>query len=234
MAAIVLTEKEQQLLAKTFIIVAVIIALVYGSEYYVTQSTAEERQLNNSLKSEEADYRRRLAEIQDEERLQNQYVESYLEYQEGGLIVGEDVVAVDDAGFSAAEERRIQLLERLQQIQQDRNLYQVEARLTRPESLPATFSEFTQDSNVEVRTNRMFVAMPMLHSLDMLMLLNDFYDAETNRFVPVDCKMQRSGEIRDLSTDELLVNEAKLHGECSLVWLTVFDPLQGRAEGIGS
>ena len=61
---------EQQYIAKMLLAIAIVIGAVYGLDYVVEQSTAEERNLNSNLKSQEADYRKRLAEIQDEERLQ--------------------------------------------------------------------------------------------------------------------------------------------------------------------
>ncbi len=220
---------EQQYIAKMLLAIAIVIGAVYGLDYVVEQSTAEERNLNSNLKSQEADYRKRLAEIQDEERLQNQYVESYLNYQDSGLIVGADVGEDTDVSNQLTEERRITLLERLQQIQRDRNFYQVGARLTRPENLPPSFSEFTQDSDVAVRTNSMSINMEMLHGLDLLMLLNDFYDSDSNRFIPVQCEVNRTTPNLQLSADELLVEGAKLSGQCDLVWLIVYDPKQGQA-----
>lgn len=224
-----LTEFEQRFISKMLAIIALVIGVIYGLNYLVEQYTAEERGRNNNLKSEEADYRKRLAEIQDEERLQNQYIESYVNYRDSNLIVGADVGAESELSNELIEERRINLLQRLQQIQRDRNFYAVNARLTRPENLPPSFSDFTEESDVAVRTNSMKVTMDMLHSLDMLMLLNDFYDSESNRFIPVQCAVNRKTDVLQLTADELLVDGAKLAAECDLVWLIVYDPKQGQA-----
>ncbi|MBF2760585.1 MAG: hypothetical protein ISN28_10020 [Ectothiorhodospiraceae bacterium AqS1] len=223
-----LTEFEQRFISKMLAVIAIIIGAIYGLNYMVEQYTAEERTRNENLKSQEADYRQRLAAIQDEERLQNQYIESYINYRDSNLIVGSDVGEESELANQLIEERRITLLQRLQQIQRDRNFYEVGARLTRPENLPPSFSNFTQESDVAVRTNSMKITMDMLHSLDMLMLLNDFYDSESNRFIPVQCAVNRKTGSLQLSADELLVEGAKLGAECDLVWLIVYDPKQGQ------
>ena len=235
--AIVVTEKERKLGINLAIVVAICIGSVYGSDYYVEQDTSVQRSLNNDLKAEEAEYRKRLSEIQDEERLQNQYVESYLAYKERGLIVGEEAGDAKSATAIKREEaQRLGLLERLQQIQEDRKFFPVETSLTRPENLPSSFSQFTEESNVAVRTNQMEIKFEMLHGLDMLMLLGDFYDANTNRFVPVSCKIQRlkGQETQEgANAEALLRSEPKLDATCNLVWLTVFDPLQDKATAGG-
>ena len=227
--AIVITEKEKKLAINVAIVIALCAGSVYGSDYYVAQETAVQRSLNNELKGEEAEYRKRLAEIQDEERLQNQYVESYLAYKERGLIVGEEAGDAKSAtAVKREEEQRLDLLERLQQIQEDRKFFPVETSLTRPENLPSSFSQFTEESNVAVRTNQMKINFKMLHSLDMLMLLGDFYDESTNRFVPVSCSIGRLDTKGEVNAEALLRLEPKLDAECNLVWLTVFDPLQDK------
>ena len=227
--AIIITEKEKKLGVNLAIIIAMCAGSVYGSDYYVEQETAVQRSLNNDLKGEEAEYRKRLSEIQDEERLQNQYVESYLAYKERGLIVGEEAGDGKSAtAIKREEEQRLNLLERLQQIQEDRKFFPVQTSLTRPENLPSSFSQFTEESNVAVRTNQMLIEFKMLHSLDMLMLLGDFYDESTNRFVPVSCSIDRLAEKADASAEALLRSEPKLDASCNLVWLTVFDPLQDK------
>ena len=230
MAKLQITDKEKRLAVKLAVLGAVSFGLVWGGEKYVTQFTSDGRTSNEALKTEENDYKTRLSRIQDEERLQNQFVESYKRYQERGLILGSEFSEDSELATEQDEIRRLALLERLQEIQQNRKLFSVVSRLTRPTNLPSSFSEYTAESNVAVRTNVMNVTMPMLHSLDMLMFLNDFYDDADNRFVPVHCQMIRSGGFSD-NPDELLNASEKLDGECDLVWLTIFDPLQGKVTG---
>lgn len=232
MAAPQLSDKEKGLIVKIVIFLGVMYGAVWGSQTWVSQFTAAERNLNSELKEEEADFRTRLSQIQDEERLQNQYVESYRNYQDQGLILGRDYVEDEDFAAEQDEIRRLALLEKLQEIQQNRSLFRVISRLTQPENLPPSFSEYTMESDVAVRTYLMNVQMPMLHSLDMLMLLNDFYDEDTNRFVPVKCTMSRLGEYTG-DPEDLLTADEKLNGECDLVWLTIYDPLQGRVTAGG-
>ena len=228
--AIVVSEKEKKLAVKLAIILIVFIGAVYASDYYVGIETTAQVRTNNELSEEEGNYRKRLAEIQDEERLQNQYVESYLAYTASGLIVGEEIASDDVQALKGEEEQRLGLLERLQQIQSDRKFFNVQTSLTRPENLPSTFSQYTEESNVAVRTNQMQITFEMLHGLDMLMLLGDFYDDETNRFVPVSCEITRTVSAGELNAEALLQPTAKLLAKCDLVWLTVFDPLQGKGD----
>lgn len=232
MAAPQLSDKEKGLIVKIVILGAVMYGAVWGSQNWVADFRAAESKLNNELKAEEADFRTRLSQIQDEERLQNQYVESYRNYQEQGLILGSEFVEDEQFASEQDEIRRLALLERLQEIQQNRSLFTVVSRLTQPENLPPSFSEYTAESDVAVRTYLMKIQMPMLHSLDMLMLLNDFYDEETNRFVPVRCSMSRLGEYSG-NPEDLLSADEKLNGECDLVWLTIYDPLQGKVTAGG-
>ena len=230
MAKIQVTDKEKRLAVKLAVLGALAFGAVWGGEKYVTKFTADERTYNETLRTEENDFKTRLSRIQDEERLQNQFVESYKQYQERGLILGSEFSEDSELATEQDEIRRLALLERLQEIQQNRKFFNVVSRLTRPTNLPSSFSEYTAESNVAVRTNVMNVRMPMLHSLDMLMLLNDFYDDADNRFVPVQCQMLRGGEYSS-NPDELLNANEKLEGECDLVWLTIFDPLQGKVTG---
>lgn len=231
--AIQITEKEKKILVKVVVLGAVMFGLVWAGERYVNQFTVDERSLNETLRTEEADFRTRLSQIQDEERLQNQFVESYRRYQEQGLILGNQFA--EDSEFAAEQDEifRLVLLERLQEIQRDRKFFNFVSRMTKPSNLPSSFSEYTSDSQVAVRTNLMNIQMPMLHSLDMLMLLNDFYDEETNRFVPVRCAIGRTVTYTG-NPEDLLNSDAKLSGECDLVWLTIFDPLQGEVTGASS
>ena len=232
MAKIEISDKEKKIIVKVVVVFAIAYGLVWGGNRTVTDFQQTERSTNETLKSEEADYRTRLAQIQDEERLQNQYIESYLDYQSSGLIVGSEYAPDSEITLEQDEARRLELLERLQRIQFDRKFFDVTSKLGRPENLPNSFSQYTEDSEVAVRTNLMTIEMPMLHSLDILMLLHDFYDNESNRFIPVRCRMAKIGTLRE-DAETLLNSSEKLQGECDLVWLTVFDPLQGKVTGAG-
>ncbi len=231
-----ISEKEKRLLVVVVIFAAVVVGVVLGGERFVGGYTSEQRAIFTDLESQIADYRTRLSQIQDEERLQNQYVESYIAYKESGLIIGEDLGLDTQAAAEADEATRLDLLERLQQIQQDRKFFPVETRLTKPENLPSTFSEYTADSDVSVRTNLMTVSMPMLHGLDILMLLGDFYDRSANAFTPVRCRLKKGDEPVGESevANKLLEIRENIAAECDLVWLTVYDPLQGKATGTAS
>ena len=227
-----MTEKEKNIVVKLVILAAIFIGLVYGGERFVQTFTQEERTLFSSLQEEQANYRTRLSQIQDEERLQNQYVEAYSRYRDRGLIYGKEYAPETELAAEQDEIFRLTLLERLQEIQTNRRFFDLVSTMRSPENLPSSFSEFTADSEVAVRTNLMKIEMPMLHSLDMLMMLNDFYDEESNRFVPVECSIVRTAEYTG-NTEELLNADEKLLGSCDLVWLTVFDPLQGEVTAGG-
>lgn len=227
MADLNITEKERNLLVKLAIIVAVSYGAVWVGERFATQYSAEVRSANSELKGELDEYRSKLAEIEDEEVLQSQYVETYNDYKERNLIVGSTATGEDEVAAEIDEANK--LLERLQQITRERKFFEITYSLPAAENLPASFSELTADSDVAIRARKMNLEMPLLHSLDLLMLLNDFYDVTDNRFTPSKCTMEYAGKKAD-QEDGLLQLDENIQSECDLVWLSVHDPKQGIGE----
>lgn len=232
MADLQLTGKEKHLGVKLAILFGLAYGAVFGAEKLVTQYTADVLSTNNTLKEELASFRGRLSEINDEELLQSQYVDSYNSYRNRNLILGPDVVTNSELAAKLDEEQRLYVLERLQQIKGERKFFEIDYSLSQPDNLPASFSNLTDDSNVAIRSNKMTIKMPLLHSLDLLMMLNDFYDPIDNRFTPVRCTMTFEGEDRtdNGSDSSLLTLKNNIASSCTLVWLSVFDPQLGAPE----
>lgn len=232
MADLNLTTKEKNLLIKLAVFVAVVYGLVWGSGKYAIEYTRDVREINSALNNELREYRSRLSEINEEEILQSQYVEAYNSYKDKSLIMGPEVVEDAERSAMIDETTRLFLLERLNKIREERKFFLIDYNITKPANLPASFSAHTAGSDVAVRVNLMNLKMPLLHSLDLLMLLNDFYDREVNRFTPVRCKLsfQRGAEAGDGTADDnsmLLELRENIYSSCDLVWLTVYDPKQG-------
>jgi hypothetical protein len=225
-----LTDQEKSLIIRLVLLIAVMYGLVYGAENRSLAYTADVRQLNTQLNEEMTDYRARLSEINEEEQEVSRYVESYNQYLEEKLILGPEQVENLEVASRVNEEQRLFLLERLQDVKNDRRFFDINYELSRPTNLPSTFSALTADSDVAVRANVMRVRMPLLHSLDMLMLLNDFYDAEDNKFTPVHCDLTYVGKPRTgAGSDQNIFGvEQNINSSCDLVWLSVYDPKQGQ------
>ena len=221
------TAKEKRLL----VVLASVVVVSYGAmvvlkklgQEYVREVTVE----HTSHQSGVAQYSDRLAKIKDEERLQNQYIEAYRRYDLQGLIKAGDEVAGAEVA-KEDEELRLKRLSRLQEVQQHRSLESVGYTLNQPEIISSEYSEFTKDSSVAVRVNSMTVQLPLIHELDLLMLLGDYYDAETNRFFPVKCSLKSLlPEGQQLARGDFKL-EPHAEGSCDLIWVTVFDPEKGK------
>ena len=236
MAGITLAPKEKQLITKAVVFFAVMYGLVFASTRVSTDYTTNIQNVNTELKNELGGYRERLSVINEEELLQSQYVESYNNYRDRNLILNDDEINDEELAAEVNEEQRLFLLTRLQEISEERKFFEIQTVLRAPDQLPQSFSDLTVDSEVFLRANVMSFSLPLLHSLDMLMLLRDFYDPVTNRFTPVSCKMQFSYEIDEVLADEsvLLNLDENIKSECILVWLSVFDPHLGTGGNLES
>ena len=146
------------------------------------------------------------------------FVEKYLAYDRAGLIKtpseagGEGIEQAD-------EELRLAWLSRLQEIRTDRKFFKFTYDISPPTIVDSQFSEYTKDSSVAIRTNELQVNFAMLHELDVLMLINDFYDDEENPFVNTRCSLYRNTEEREF----VLELQENLVAECGMIWITVFD-----------
>ncbi len=217
MASIELTGEERKLAVVAAVFIAVFLGAEYGLRKFSETYTAELRSENRKLNSDFSKIQKQLSEIVDEERQQQQFVEKYLAYDQQGLIKTPSEAGAAEVE-QADEEQRLSWLSRLQEIRSDRKLFKLNYDLSPPEVLDPNFSSYTEGSTVAVRTNSMRMALPLLHELDLLMLINDFYDESDNRFVNTSCSIRRL-----TSGFELGLNQ-NLEGECELIWLTVFDP----------
>lgn len=226
MSQLQVTEKERTLLIKLAVLIGIVYGAVFGAEKLSVDYNASVQAANSELKTELEGFISRLSEINEEELLQSQYVDNYNGYRDRNLIIGPDVVNDEERSAQIDEEQRLYILERLQQIKNERKFFDIDYNLSQPENLPASFSEFTAESDVAVRANTMNVRLDLLHSLDLLMLLNDFYDPVDNRFTPVKCSLRYIGPERESSEldSSLLVLNNNIESTCTLVWLSVYDP----------
>ena len=228
-----LNQVEKNLAIKVVILIAVLYGLVWASNKYIAEFTNTERSTNSNLKEELQDFQQRLGQIQVEEQLQTQYVSEYNQFQSAGRIISE---AEADRSSENEEIRRLELLTKLKDIINARQFFEANYTLSSPENLPQGFTGETEASTILIRSTRMDITMSLLHSLDILMLINDFYDEQTNRFVPIECTLQltndalRSGSQQDRRLALFEVTE-NIEATCGLVWLSVFDPELEKVEG---
>jgi hypothetical protein len=227
-----LEQAEKNLAIKVIIFAVVVYGLVWGSNRYIAEFTNAERAANDEYKATLQDFQERLGQIQVEEQLQSQYVNEYNQFQSSGRIVSDQEIA---QASENEELRRLELLSRLQDIINEREFFEAQYTLSSPENLPSETSEIISESTVLIRATRMDIEMPLLHSLDILMLINDFYDEQTNRFVPVDCEMtlmnnrfrSEDAQERRLALFEVTEN---IEAKCGLVWLSIYDPALGKSQ----
>ena len=216
--AIELSDHAKATLIKATVFVAVVIGAQYGADFYAGKYFSSLEQENDKLQNELAEVKSQLARIVDEERQQQLFVEKYLAYDRAGLIktpreAGGVVIEQAD------EELRLAWLSRLQEIRTDRKFFKFTYDISPPSIVDPQFSEYTKDSTVAIRTNELQVNFTMLHELDALMLINDFYDNDNNPFVNTRCVMYRNVE----DTEFVLELQENLVAECSMIWITVFD-----------
>ena len=217
--AIEFSEQSKRVAVKAVVFIAAIVGGQFGAEFYAEKYFSSLNQKNQQLQNELTEVKSQLARIVDEERQQQLFVEKYLAYDRAGLIKtpreagGEGIEQSD-------EELRLAWLSRLQEIRTDRKFFKFGYELSPPSVVDPQFSEYTKDSTVAIRTNELAVSFSLLHELDILMLINDFYDDEENPFVNTRCTLQRN---IDQDAEFVLELRENLSASCDMIWITVFD-----------
>jgi len=105
-----LSKRERDLFIRVVFIVGFLFAGFKGIEIVHAKYSSEQRALSTKLKQEEADYRQRLATINEEEQLQQEFAVSYQQFVELGVI---------------GAEPRLNWIETLQEIARKRRFYDV-------------------------------------------------------------------------------------------------------------
>jgi hypothetical protein len=208
-----LTKKEKELFLRLAILIAVLFGTFKGMEYVGAQYSTTQQQENRKLKSEHADFTARLAAINEEEQLQQQFATSYLEFAKRGVI---------------GDEERLNWISQIQEIANKRRLYNLNYSIANRVSHPAVAFAFTEKSTIQIQSTMMKISLPMLHDLDFLMFLEDYAQNVEGTFVPFQCTLSRSNQ----EPFEVELKE-NLKADCTLEWLTVADPDQGKASGAG-
>ena len=216
--AIEISEQSKKVLVKAVAFVAFLFGVEFGAEFYAGSYFDGLEEENQRLQDELTEVKSLLTRIVDEERQQQLFVEKYLSYDRAGLIktpqeAGGETIEQSD------EELRLAWLSRLQEIRTDRKFFKFSYELSPPGIVDPQFSEYTRDSTVAIRSNELRISFNMLHELDVLMLINDFYDDENNPFVNTSCSLERNSEDREF----VLELQENLKAECRMIWITVFD-----------
>ena len=206
MADIQLYPKERRVVMATAIFAGICLAIAYGAEWGAATFSSQSQRENAVLKQEQDNFQERLATIQDEERLQNQYAQSYRDWEAHGLL---------------GEESRLAWVETLQTIQERRNLFPISYQISAQEVFDSDSSVYTENSSVSVQASPMTIKMGMLHVLDVLLFLNDYAKEVSGVFIPTFCRVDRH------SSRFEAVNRPNMTGECRLEWITVADPDKG-------
>lgn len=204
-----LNKKEQGALIRAAIIIAVLVGIFKGAEYADDTFAQDQQSLNAQLREERESLTERLGAISDEERLQQQYADSYQGFVDRGVI---------------GEEKRLNWIEKMQEITTSRRLFEIDYQIgNQVRHNPEAFA-FTADSTIELQSTTMQFNLGMLHDIDFLMFLEDYAANVDGIFIPLRCAMA--------PVSEELTFAVELRGnfmaDCEVEWLTVSDPDQGK------
>lgn len=215
-----LSKRERDLVIRVILVVGVLFGAFKGIEHFHAQYAAEQSKISNRLQQEERDYRERLATINEEEQLQQEFAVSYQQFVELGVI---------------GEEQRLNWIETLQNVARKRRLFELAYKIGSRSTLESNQSAFTSGSTIRIQASEMELAMSMLHDLDFMMFLEDYSQNADGIFIPLYCRMRRLGAgpggVPLIFQVELKEN---LAGDCTVEWLSVEDPDRGQnrsAEG---
>ena len=204
-----LSKKEKNLLVRVAVVLAILLGAGRGIEFGYGKYEAEERKENTSLKRQRTDLTERLATINEEERLQQEFATSYQGFVDQGFI---------------GDEPRLEWIAKIQEIVRKRRLYNVSYALgNRVSHAPSSF-DFTAGSTINVQSTGMNISMPMLHDLDFLMFLDDYAANVPGVFIPISCSMSGGTRTKQFEV-ELKEN---FRADCKVEWLTVEDPDRGK------
>ncbi len=199
-----LTKKEKDLLIRVVVYLVILIGVFKGAEWLDTEYAQKQNSRNSELKASRSDYTQRLGQISDEEKVQQQYVSSYQNFVELGVI---------------GSEQRLNWVEKLQSIARKRRLYDISYEIDNQLQFASDQFAFSEGSSVIIQATSMKFTMPMLHDLDFLMFMEDYASSVEGTFVPLTC---------DISLDAFDTFEVELkanfNATCQVEWLSVFDP----------
>lgn len=207
-----LSKRERTVLIRGAVLLVVLFALFKGVEYGDETFAADQQAQNSTLRTERDSLTERLGAISDEERLQQQYADSYQGFADRGVI---------------GDEKRLNWIEKMQEITSSRRLYQIEYQIGNQERhLPEAFA-FTENSTIQVKSTTMHFNLGMLHDIDFLMFLEDYAANVDGIFIPLRCSMSPTSE------EEAFVVELRQNfmADCDIEWITVSDPDQGKGRG---
>lgn len=209
--AIVVTPKER----KIGIIAAVVFAVSVGIPSYGAQALQQllntESKLQSELQSEIAQLNEQLSSIEDErQKLRNNRAD-YLQWVNRGVV---------------GAQQPIEWVKLLQRVQSSRYFQPVSYGFEGEELIGGGRSPLVGEGTIQISILRMNLAFPMLHDLDMLVLLEQIQKSTTSFFFPVDCAFVRT-QAADAEFE--LVDRNNLNSECQIDWISVLDPAQDAA-----
>lgn len=119
------------------------------------------------------------------------------------------------AGKQIGEERRLDWIDALGRIREQRKLFPMEYDIA--SRRPYTFTDLPSASALKIFASRMSIRLPLLHESDIFTLLDDLRAQSVGLFVLDHCNIARSAAAKD-SPPQLAQN---LTAECAVDWLTV-------------
>lgn len=119
-------------------------------------------------------------------------------------------MALRERGF-IGEEKRLDRMEQIKQIQQSRNLLPIAYEISAQQSFQADPS--VQTGDLEIRGSKMRLQMSLLHEMDLFNLLDDL---KSKGFYTV-----QACTIKRIETPMADLKTASLSADCTLYWLTL-------------
>jgi hypothetical protein len=175
-----------------FVCVAIGAALVIGSGFLL------EKQLDAKSRAQPLDNeaREKYSQAENEKREIHDFQPKYMELIAKGFI---------------GEEKRLDWMESINRIQQQRALLPINYEISAQQVFPADPSMET--GVMELHGSKMLVKMNLLHEMDLLNFLNDL-------------KTKQAYSLHDCSIKRLKVNPLdqlapRLYAECTLYWITL-------------
>ena len=190
-------KKIQWNLLFLFLALGLGVAAVYGAKQFAQKVQVTHQQAKN----ERNDVRNKLARAQDEEIELRAKIARHQQMTAMGVI---------------GQEHRLDWVERIRQIKQDRKLIDLQYELSPQKQVDSAIVP-VDGPGFEVMASPMKLQLQMLHENDLLSFLGDVRSSSTQAYVrPKQCSLQR---LPPQAKEQ--PNSALLKADCHLDWITL-------------
>jgi len=197
------SEKEKKLIILVAIVAFMSIGLPIIAGKYANEFNNREVALKRELQTELDDLSKKLATVEDTRQVLQENRENYLKWIESGAVGAQDPVP---------------WVNLIKDITTKRALNPLSYNFLEEVDHPSESYPLTQDSTVNISSWQMSLELPMLHDMDMFMLLGELKARTESLFFPIECNLSR------VEKDFELINRININSECQISWVFVKDP----------